>query len=345
MKIENDIKLDFSDVLIRPKRTTMSSRSEVNLVREFTFPYSPIKWSGIPIMTSNMDTISTVQMYLEISKHKMITVFQKYIDITLLLNCDPNYYALSTGISDNDFIRLKENITRVREDSKYDDVKFICVDVANGYMDKVVPFCQRIREEFPNVILIAGNVVTREMVEELIINGKVDIVKVGIGSGSVCTTRLQTGVGMPQLSAVMECADAAHGCRGHIISDGGIVHPGDISKAFGGGADFVMMGSIFAGHTECEGELIVDDGIKYKLFYGMSSDTAMNKYHGGVAKHRSSEGKTVKVKYRGDVSDTVHNFLGGIRSTCTYVGAKRLKDLPKCCSFIRVNNIVNKVYG
>jgi IMP dehydrogenase/GMP reductase len=183
------------------------------------------------------------------------------------------------------------------------------------------------------------------LVEELVINGKVDIEKVGIGSGSVCTTRLQTGVGMPQLSAVMECADAAHGVRGHIISDGGIVHPGDISKAFGGGADFVMMGSIFAGHTECAGDLIEEDGKQYKLFYGMSSDTAMNKYHGGVAKHRSSEGKTVKIPYRGDVNKTIQNFLGGVRSSCTYVGAKRLKDLPKCCSFIRVNNIVNTVYN
>lgn len=342
MKIENDIKLDFSDVLIRPKRTTMSSRSQVNLIRKFTFPHSTITWSGIPIMTSNMDSVSTLEMYKEVSRNRMITVFQKYIDINLILDCDTDYYALSTGISDDDFNRLSANITKIKTTGK--NIKFICVDVANGYMDRLVPFCQRVRTAFPNIILIAGNVVTREMVEELIINGKVDIVKIGIGSGSVCTTRLQTGVGMPQLSAVMECADAAHGAHGHIISDGGIVHPGDISKAFGGGADFVMMGSIFAGHTECAGELIEENGQKYKLFYGMSSDTAMNKYHGGVAKHRSSEGKTVKIPYRGDVNNTILNFLGGIRSSCTYVGAKRLKDLPKCCSFIRVNNIVNTIY-
>jgi len=343
MKIENDIKLDFSDVLIRPKRTTMSSRSQVVLIREFSFPHSPHKWRGVPIMTSNMDSVSTLEMYNEISKERMITVFQKYIDINLICACDPDYYALSTGISDDDFRRLCANITKIRITGK--DIKFVCVDVANGYMDKVVPFCQRIRETYPRVVLIAGNVVSREMVEELIINGRVDIVKVGIGSGSVCTTRLQTGVGMPQLSAVMECADAAHGCRGHIISDGGIVCPGDISKAFGGGGDFVMMGSIFAGHTECAGDLIEEDGKQYKLFYGMSSDTAMNKYHGGVAKHRSSEGKTVKIPYRGDVVNTINNFLGGIRSTCTYVGARSLKDLPKCCTFMRVNNIVNRVYG
>lgn len=343
MRIESDIKLDFSDVLIRPKRTTMSSRSNVDLIRQYEFPYSPIKWSGIPIMTSNMDSVSTLEMYKEVSRERMITVFHKYIDIELIKDCDTDYYALSTGISDNDFNMLSAKINKIGVYGKH--VKFICVDVANGYMDKVVPFCRRIREMFPDVVLIAGNVVTREMVEELIINGKVDIVKVGIGSGSVCTTRLQTGVGMPQLSAILECADAAHGCRGHIISDGGIVYPGDISKAFGSGADFVMMGSIFAGHAECAGELIEEDGKEYKLFYGMSSDTAMNKYHGGVAKHRSSEGKTVKVQYKGPVKDTIQDFLGGVRSTCTYVGAKRLKDLPKCCTFIRVNNIVNKIYG
>ena len=223
--------------------------------------------------------------------------------------------------------------------------KFICVDVANGYMLSLIDFCKKLREKYPNIIIIAGNVVTRELVEELIINGKVDIVKVGIGSGSVCTTRLQTGVGMPQLSAVLECADAAHGVGGHIISDGGITVPGDMAKAFGGGADFVMGGSIFSGHDESAGELIEENGKKYKLFYGMSSDTAMNKYSGGVAKYRSSEGKTVKVLYKGPVQDTIYSYLGGIRSTCTYIGARKLEDLPKCTTFILVQNQVNKIFS
>ena len=198
-------------------------------------------------------------------------------------------------------------------------LKFICVDVAHGYMLSLIDFCKKLREKYPNIIIIAGNVVTRELVEELIINGKVDIVKVGIGSGSVCLV-YKLELVMPQLSAVLECADAAHGVGGHIISDGGITVPGDMAKAFGGGADFVMGGSIFSGHDESAGELIEENGKQYKLFYGMSSDTAMNKYSGGVAKYRSSEGKTVKVLYKGPVQDTIYSYLGGIRSTCTYIG-------------------------
>ena len=343
MKIETDIKLDFQDVLLRPKRSTLSSRSEVDLERTLFFPHSNQSWTGVPIMVANMDTTGTPEMYMEVAQHKMITVFHKHIDVQNIINFNPEYYALSTGISDNDYLKLNENVDTLKEKGR--DVKFICIDVANGYMEHLVYFCKIIRKSFPNQIIIAGNVVSREMVEELIINGTVDIVKVGIGSGSVCTTRLQTGVGMPQLSAVIECADAAHGCGGHIISDGGIVHPGDIGKAFGGGADFVMMGSMFAGHDESAGELVVEGGKKYKVFYGMSSETAMEKYNGGVANYRSSEGKTVKIEYRGPVSNTIQNILGGLRSTCTYIGARRLKDISKCATFLRVNHIVNNVYS
>jgi GMP reductase len=343
MKIETDIKLDFQDVLLRPKRSTLSSRSEVDLERTLFFPHSKHSWTGVPIMVANMDTTGTPEMYMEVVQQKMITVFHKHIDVQNILNFNPEYYALSTGISDNDYLKLNENVDTLKEKGR--DVKFICIDVANGYMEHLVYFCKIIRKTFPDQIIIAGNVVSREMVEELIINGTVDIVKVGIGSGSVCTTRLQTGVGMPQLSAVIECADAAHGCGGHIISDGGIVNPGDIGKAFGGGADFVMMGSMFAGHDESAGELVEENGKKYKIFYGMSSEMAMGKYNGGVANYRSSEGKTVKIEYRGPVSNTIQNILGGLRSTCTYIGARRLKDISKCATFLRVNHIVNNVYS
>ena len=341
MKIETDIKLDFSDVLIRPKRSTLESRNNIVLEREFEFPHSTQKWRGIPIMASNMDTVGNVNMYDELSKLNMITCFHKFLDIKDYPENTVNNYCLSIGIRDEDFIKLetifKQSPTKCN---------IICVDIANGYISKLVEFCIKVRNLIPNCILIAGNVVSREMVEELIINGKVDIVKVGIGSGSVCTTRLQTGVGMPQLSAVIECADAAHGCNGHIISDGGITCPGDAAKAFGAGADFVMLGSMLAGHDESGGDLITDedDNIQYKVFYGMSSDTAMNKHYGGVNKYRSSEGKTVKVKFKGPVIDTIQDLLGGIRSTCTYVNANRLKDLSKCCTFIRVNNQVNTMY-
>ena len=364
MKIENDIKLDFNDVLLRPKRSTLSSRNEVTLIREYKFIHSKQTWRGVPIIASNMDTIGTIGMLNALHKNKMLTCLHKYIKIEQLvdyftqsaysknafgksknLEDHPiNYMALSTGISESDWIRLNTNIDRLRE-NKY-NLKFICIDVANGYMIKLIDFCKRVREKYPHITIIAGNVVTREVVEELIINGKVDMVKVGIGSGSVCTTRLQTGVGMPQLSAVLECADAAHGVGGCIISDGGAKVPGDISKAFGGGADFVMAGSMFSGHEECAGELITDEqGDSWKLFYGMSSNTAMDKYHGGVARYRSSEGKTVKIPFKGPVQFTVDSILGGIRSTCTYIGARRLKDLPKCATFVRVNNQVNNIYS
>ncbi len=344
MKIDNEIKLDFNDVLIRPKRSELSSRNEVNMERDIKFKYSSYIWNGIPIICSNMDTIGTVEMHKSLSSNHIITCFHKRINVDEIIsnNCNPDYFMLSTGITDDDYQKLYNNINKLEQNNI--EVKFICIDVANGYMAKLINFSKRVRASFPHKIIIAGNVVTRELVEELIINGQVDIVKVGIGSGAVCTTRLQTGVGMPQFSSVIECSDAAHGLGAHIISDGGICYPGDISKAFGAGSDFVMMGSMFSGHKECQGDIVEENGKKYKIFYGMSSDTAMNKYNGGVAKYRSSEGKTVKVEYKGEVQDTVNNFLGGIRSTCTYVGAKRIKDLAKCCTFMRVNRQVNNFY-
>ncbi|HEX9827508.1 MAG TPA: GMP reductase, partial [Flavobacteriaceae bacterium] len=222
-------------------------------------------------------------------------------------------------------------------------LKFICIDVANGYSEHFVEFVKQTRDQYPDKVIIAGNVVTGEMVEELLLSGA-DIVKVGIGPGSVCTTRVKTGVGYPQLSAIIECADAAHGLGGQIISDGGCTIPGDVAKAFGAGADFVMLGGMLAGHDESGGELIERDGKPYKKFYGMSSQTAMEKHVGGVAEYRASEGKTVEVPYKGDVETTVQDILGGLRSTCTYVGAQRLKELTKRTTFIRVAEQENKVY-
>jgi GMP reductase len=340
MKIESDIKLDFSDVLIRPKRSTLESRSEINLEREFKFPHSNQIWKGVPIIASNMDTVGTLNMYHKLKENNILTCFHKFLDVDDYPENERNMYCVSIGIRDEDFNKLKELYEKHPE-----KCNIVCVDIANGYIKKLIDYCQKVRELIPSCILIAGSVVTREMVEELIINGKVDIVRVGIGSGSVCTTRLQTGVGMPQLSSVLECADAAHGCGGHIISDGGITCPGDASKAFGGGADFVMLGSLLAGHDESGGEIVEENDKKYKIFYGMSSDTAMNKHYGGVSKYRSSEGKTVKVTYKGPVQNTIDDLLGGIRSTCTYVNAKTLKDLPKCTTFFRVNNQVNRIYS
>lgn len=339
MKIENTPKLDFSDVLIRPKRSDLSSRKEVNLEREIRFPNSGQTWTGVPIITSNMDTIGTFEMYKVLSQHKIITCFHKHYkpeDYPTDLNRE--YFMVSTGIQQADLEKLIEIEKRINP-------KFICLDVANGYMRELGIFVKSLREMFPDKILVCGNVVTREMVEELILNCGVDIVKVGIGSGSCCTTRLQTGVGMPQLSAVIECADAAHGVNGSIISDGGITNPGDVAKALGGGADFVMLGSMLAGHDESGGVVEEVDGKKYKTFYGMSSSTAMTKYHGGVAKYRSSEGKTVRLPLKGPVENTILSILGGVRSTCTYIGARTVKQIPKCTTFMRVNNQVNTIHN
>jgi GMP reductase len=334
MKIEQDIKLDFQDVLFRPKRSVLSSRSEVDLEREITFK-NGYTWKGIPIIASNMDTIGTFEMYYALVKHKMITCFHKHYELKdYPKDLNPDYYMISTGISDKDWDKLVTLIDALNP-------RFVCIDVANGYMKSFVDFVKKVRDKYPKLVIACGNVVTREMVEELIINCAADIIKVGIGSGAVCTTRVMTGVGYGQLSAVIECSDGAHGVNGHIISDGGVVVPADVAKALGGGSDFVMLGSMLSGHNESGGEIIEENGKKYKIFYGMSSSTAMEKYHGGVAKYRSSEGRTVKVPYKGPVENTILDILGGLRSTCTYIGAKRLKDIPKTTTFIRVNNQLN----
>uniref|UniRef100_A0A6C0BRV3 GMP reductase n=1 Tax=viral metagenome TaxID=1070528 RepID=A0A6C0BRV3_9ZZZZ len=343
MKIEEDVKLDFNDVLIRPKRSKLSSRSEVNLEREIYFPISKQTWKGVPIIAANMDTVGTYDVYKVLSKHKIITAFHKFYTLRQfeeMEGLDPDYFAISTGISEDDFIKLTEIMDR----NFGSRVKFICIDVANGYMEKLVEFCKKVREMYPNKILIAGNVVSREVTEELILNGGIDIVKVGIGPGSACLTRTQTGVGMPQLSAIMECADAAHGVNGFIIGDGGITCPGDLSKGFGGGADFIMIGGQFAGHDENPGEIIVINNEKYKEFYGMSSETAMKKHYGKMDKYRSSEGRSIKIKYKGPLETTVLNYLGGLRSTCTYINAKNIKNMSKCTTFIKTNRILNTVF-
>lgn len=342
-RIENDIKLDFKDVLIRPKRSTIKSRSMVNLERTYTFRNSKWTWTGIPIMAANMDTVGTFEIAKAFTAYKMITCIHKHYSVEDWVafakdNADClSYVAVSSGISEEDFNKTSAILAQV-------DVPFICLDVANGYSEHFVAHVRRTREAHPTKTLIAGNVVTGEMVEELILSGA-DIVKIGIGPGSVCTTRKQTGVGYPQLSAILECADAAHGLNGHVISDGGCVVPGDFAKAFGAGGDFVMAGGIFASHAESGGELVEIDGKLFKQFYGMSSSVAMNKHSGGVAEYRSSEGKAVILPYKGLIKDTVNDILGGIRSTCTYVGACQLKELSKRTTFIRVTQQINEVFG
>lgn len=345
MRIEDDIKLGFKDVMFRPKRSTLSSRSQVNLERTFKMMHSDYEWKGIPVMAANMDTVGTFEMALALYKKNMFTAIHKHYtpaEWNNFLKEAPDgivdHIALSTGTSPKDL----DNISLIIKENPA--LRFICIDVANGYSEHFVAFVKQTRKKFPDKVIMAGNVVTGEMVEELLLAGA-DIIKVGIGPGSVCTTRVKTGVGYPQLSAIIGCADSAHGLGGLIISDGGCSTPGDVSKAFGAGADFVMLGGMLAGHDESGGELIEKEGKKFRLFYGMSSATAMKKHAGGVADYRASEGKTVQVPYRGAVENTVLDILGGIRSTCTYVGASKLKELSKRTTFIRVAEQENRVYN
>ena len=329
MLISEDIKLDYSDVLIRPKRSTLTSRYDVDMTRTHKFVHSKKEWNGVPIMASNMDTVGTPAMHSILLKHKMIT-------------CPAKHYLktnITTFNSGNDNLCWLGGIDDVELLSKV-ETDFIGIDVANGYTISVIECVKKLREKRPDVTIVVGNVVTADMTQELILAGA-DIIKVGVGPGSVCTTRTKTGIGYPQLSAVIECADAAHGLNAHIIADGGCTTSGDIVKAFAAGADFVMIGGMLAGHDECDGE-IVNGMMK---FYGMASESAMERHNVPQREYRGVEGKTVQVPYRGAVNDTIIDILSGIRSACTYVGAKRLKTLSKCATFVRVNNTHNTIYG
>ncbi|MBT3778063.1 MAG: GMP reductase [Pelagibacteraceae bacterium] len=343
MRIEEEIKLDYSDVLFRPKRSTLKSRSEVDLRRKYNFKHSKLSWEGIPIIASNMDGVGEVDIALKLASFKMMTALTKQhgdIDIKKLQKNKTihNYVALSCGTSKDSYSRLNNLL---KKNPKF---KFICIDVANGYSENFSKFVSEVRKKYPTKTIIAGNVVTADMTQELVLSGA-DIVKVGIGPGSVCTTRIQTGVGYPQLSAVLECADAAHGLGAHIIADGGCTNPGDVAKGFGAGADFVMLGGMLAGHKEGGGEIIKIKDKNYIEFYGSSSEEANEKHYGGLADYRSSEGKKVRIEYRPSLEKTVKDILGGIRSSCTYVGAPTLKQLSKCTTFVRVHNQYNDIFG
>lgn len=370
MRIEEDTKLDYKDVLIRPKRSTLGSRKEVDLQRGYTFRnYQGDKkdyrhYRGIPIMASNMDGVGTLEMADALASQKIMTCLVKTYSVNELVayfdsiandtDFRTEYVAMSIGISNEDHEKFRMVYEQVGNKLRY-----VCIDIANGYSQRFASFVKEFRQLYAEIIIIAGNVVTGEMTEELLLNGA-DIVKVGIGPGSVCTTRIQTGVGYPQLSAVIECADAAHGLGGHIIADGGCTCPGDVAKAFAGGADYVMLGGMLAGHDEGGGEVItkyyktreVDivenkeniEEKKFVQFYGMSSKAANEKHFGGLKEYRASEGRDVLVPYKGSVMHSIQEILGGIRSTCTYAGAKRLKHLSRCTTFVRCTQTHNSVY-
>ena len=338
MRIEDDIKLDYSDVLIRPKRSTLTSRYDVDMNRSYTFYHSKKTWTGVPIMASNMDTVGTPSLHEKMLSHNMITCPARHY-----MKKDATMWRI--GTTDNRVLGKNVCMMGGVEDVSHLVIhhlkwEFLGIDVANGYTISVIEAIKDMRQRLPDTTIVAGNVVTADMTQELILAGA-DIVKVGVGPGSVCTTRTKTGIGYPQLSAVMECADAAHGLGGHIIADGGCNTSGDIVKAFAAGADFVMIGGMLAGHDECDG--IVKDGVM--KFYGMASKSAMDRHKIPHREYRGVEGKTVYVKHKGPVNDTLIDILSGIRSACTYVGAKKLKSLSKCATFLRVNNTHNTIFG
>ena len=328
MRVETDLKLGFKEVLIRPKRSTLKSRALVELDRTFVFQHSKMQWCGVPIIAAKMDTVGTIEDDEALAGHRMLCAIHKHYGLEewrafIERQKSDDIFArimVSIGVMDEDYEKLAQII------AQHPELQFICIDVANGYAESFAEYVERVRQAHPDKTIIAGNVVTGEMVEQLLLSGA-DIVKVGIGPGSVCTTRVKTGVGYPQLSAVIECADAAHGLGGRIISDGGCAAAGDVAKAFGGGADFVMLGGMFAGHDESGGQLVERDGQHFKLFYRMSSDTGMKKHAVMVAGYRASEGMTVEVAYRGPIDETIKDILGGLRSTCTFVGASALREL------------------
>jgi GMP reductase len=339
MRIDNDPKLDFDDVLIRPKRSEAPSRASIVLQREYRFLNSGASWRGTPIVASNMDTVGTMAMAEALGPEMMTCLHKHYPEDQLVDFFKTKPSAKGTfftlGIKDDEFEKLKHVKSRA-------DVRYVCVDAANGYTKYFVERVKRIRETFGDLTIMAGNVATPDMVQELLISGAADIVKIGIGPGSVCTTRLMTGVGYPQLSAIIECADAAHGLRGHVCADGGCRWPGDVVKALAAGADFVMLGGLLAGHDECEGEWILEDERPVEMaFYGMSSRRALDAYSGGRRDYRACEGREIKVPYKGPVKETIQQITGGLRSACAYVGAKRLKDLSKCTTFV----ICNRPHG
>jgi GMP reductase len=411
MRILDDIKLDYQDVLFEPQRCDfdLDSRSKIKLTRPFKFKYGTPQYEGTPIIAANMDSVGTMAMADAFKSYNMAVALHKFYTADDLIKYfkrdNKNLHTFySMGISDDDRSKFDKVMS-------YAPIEYVCIDVANGYSPKLSVFVQKLREEYPQLVIMAGNVVTGDMVHELLLKGA-DIVKIGIGPGSVCTTRKMTGVGYPQFSAVVECANAAHGLEnGLICADGGIVDPGDVSKALGAGADFVMCGGIFAGHAECEGELIgeelspesfvIDTGIsvdpdtfkeyfylkralkEFKTkgtlgfqtitfskdrqkvikktptplsffkdpanlkmkFHGMSSREAMEQHYGGKADYRAAEGKEVEIPYKGPVKNVIEQILGGIRSTCTYIGARQLKHMSKCAVFLRVNHQYNSVFG
>jgi GMP reductase len=359
MRIQDGLKLDYKDVLIVPQRSDISSRSKVELTREYKFKHTP-KWltvEGLGVIAANMDTTGTFAMSKALTKHNMFTALHKHYTAEDLAEYQMSHWGqdngfITIGTSQDDLDKLEKVLVLIERGTceNTDFPYMINLDVANGFNVGFVKHLNKVRERFPNSVIMAGNVVGGSMTKELILGGA-DIVKIGIGPGSVCETRVKAGVGYPQLSAIDEAAYEAHGIGGLVCADGGCTRVGDICKAFAAGADFVMLGGMFAGTRECDGEWEWErheNGIGEKRkslkFYGMSSQEANEKYNGGLKDYKAAEGKCVKVPYKGKVEKVVREIKGGLASCCSYVGATNIKDLPKCASFVRVAQQENTIF-
>jgi GMP reductase len=338
MFVDNEVKLDYSDVLLVPKESALTTRAQIDLEVDH------FDTKVIPIIAANMDGVGTFEMAKALGKYKIMTALIKHYSLEELVDfftLEESAYAIYTmGTSDADYAKFAEFAARVESDSP--NPIAVCVDVANGYSHHMENYIGKIRDAFPDIVLMVGSVVTPDRVETLIECGA-DIVKVGIGSGSVCTTRAITGVGYPQFSAVMECAAAAESAGGSIVADGGITCPGDAVKAFAAGAKYVMIGGLFAGHKEgLTDNLLAGEPVP---FYGMASKEAQDKHNGGIADYRASEGKFVIVPYRGTINDTVKTLLGGIRSACTYLGCESIENLHRKAHFVKVSRQLNNIFS
>ena len=354
MRIQDGIKLDYKDVLIVPQRSDISSRSKVQLTREYKFKYAKDEYlEGLGVIAANMDTVGSFNMAKELTKHKMFTALHKHYTAEELAEhqmknpCGNHFITVGTNQKDMDKLEKVLDIIAKETCDNTDFPRMINLDVANGFNVQFVKKLNQVRERFPKSIIMAGNVVGGSMTKELILNGA-DIVSVGIGPGSACLTRVLSGVGYPQLSAISDAAFEAHGIEGLICADGGCTRVGDICKAFSAGADFVMLGGLLSGTDECSGEWVLDFDTKekkYLKFYGMSSKEANDKYNGGLKDYKAAEGKCIEIPYKGKVEEVVREIKGGLASCCSYVGATKIKDLPKCASFVRVTQQENTIFG
>lgn len=324
-------KLDFCDVLIKPKSSSVTSRKNVAINRKFVTKHAKIILDCIPVVCANMTVVATEPMIKKFKNLNCLVAVHKFYNEETLIRLFDQFESTL-------FFTTGFDLTKLKYVSKYTKINKICLDVANGYINRFLDVVKEIRQLFPKSVIMAGNVCTKDVVADIVHSGA-DIVKIGIGSGSVCKTRMITGVGYPQLSAIVETNKKIHKLDALLCSDGGCKTPADVVKAFAAGADFTMIGGMLAGTKECSGD-VVDDCIR---FYGMASKDAMDQFHGGIPDYKTSEGATELVKIKNcSAEDVLKEIFGGIRSACSYVGSNTLENLAENTSFIKVNRTHHK---